>query len=354
MKTALIYVRAYAGFGMQFLGGLLLGVVMAQIITPAASGSSEAGVARHDAAKCTDCPATVQPDSVELTQRGDAVLFVVRGTWPTSVDALPASIHLTANGDDIVLRPHGSLGAFEVPVALRDGKPMADGDVAAGIEKGALLITVKGLAVPVTFTLGLTDGLVTSGALPRKGALRWSGSSLETVAATPPKPPALHDGTDLARACGPSLPAGSIERGLTIKNVAAASARDPRLGGVKPTITITTAENLITVPPRQPYVVVVAIAPFGTAPRAGVPAIDGAGTTQLVLFRDGASFVKAIRTRDASGTWTSVEAPDSAGLSVVFDNATATFYFPGLDPSTATIGAIVATKDGCAYAPLPG
>jgi hypothetical protein len=126
---------------------------------------------------CSTCPSGARIDSVEVQARENGTLFVLRGSWPASVDELHSSVRLVANDIEVVLKPHGSQNVFDVEKATRGTAAMAKDSVAAGIQSGALLISfsVTDLKAPVQFEVGLWNGSSYTGRLPGAGTLAWDG-----------------------------------------------------------------------------------------------------------------------------------------------------------------------------------
>lgn len=130
------------------------------------------------AVSCPACPATARITSVEVQPRSGSTLFVVRGTWPATADALKTDIRLDANDLQLLLHPHGSLNAFEVVSATRGGSALDPAAIGATIMQGALVIDVApGLPAPVVFDVGLWNGSAFTARVPGTGQLRWTGSA---------------------------------------------------------------------------------------------------------------------------------------------------------------------------------
>ncbi len=336
-------------------GGGLVGFAAGRALFRPASLAPAAYV---EQSPCSACPTSISLDSVELQGRQGSTLLIIRGRWPSSVDALKGSVRLVANDIELVLKPHGSKNAFELATAKRAGTPLPKDGVAAGLQQGALLINLTSaiLAAPIRFDLGLWDGQAYTGRLPRSGQLVWTGQGapkMEAVPATsqpPASPPGL-DLTALARSCD-ALPSGSVPPYLHITGLTSGTQTDPRTQVLTPSVTAALAGSPVDV--TVPFSITATVLHAGDkAPTSQRQPIDRSGTVQLWVYSDGQARHKGIRTF-TGGKWTMRLDAEADALTYRLSSArSATFYWAGLQPGDR-FGFVTSAATGCAASGLDG
>ena len=369
----------YAALAAQLLGSVLIGVVVGRTILPHDTAVAASPPVFTEPAACADCPADAAPQSVEVQRRQGSVLFAVGGRWPATVDALHTGVRLVTDDLDVVLVPHGGGNAFELRRALRGGAALPAGSVAAGIQSGVLLVSVRDtlLTTPVHFAVGLWDGQTFHGRLPGAGLLTWDGQGApHGGAASTPAPPATARPSPTATPSAPATPtpslqlaptpsvpvdllgfasactgtsSGSVPPYLEIASVRGGRGVDPRTGVVETFVAVTT-RSAIPAGPLPPFTVTIAIQPPGQAaipaPGGSRRSIDATGTTQLYDFWDGVHGLKGIRTRTGTGPWTLVQGSAASALTVSLGTDTVAFYFSGFATGDRIV-AITADAGGC-------
>lgn len=300
-------------------------------------------VAYHETAACSDCPAGIRIESVEVQARQGSTLFIVGGKWPTSVDALHNNVRLLAGKTEVVLKPHGSQNVFEVFTAASNGVPLPASGLAATISGGALLINLSpALAAPLTFEFGLWDGNQYSGRIPRSDVLAWDGKSAPAKPAAagpaPSQPPSTKPAptADAASQVTPLAACTSISAAAPVPPYLAFTqltgsglAPDPRTK--KATRSITAGLRASALDVTSPFAIIAIVSRSGDQPPGGQSRpIDRAGTEQLYLFSDGTTKHKAVRTfRD--GAWTAVQDAAADGLTYDLTATKLTFFWTGLN-----------------------
>ncbi|HEV3124296.1 MAG TPA: hypothetical protein VG266_06940 [Candidatus Dormibacteraeota bacterium] len=364
---------------------MIIGSLLAAVGTGVAAGALGHGVrsqsapaaptnAYSESTPCNGCPAGTQLQSVEVQARVGSVLFVVRGQWPGSVDALKASVCLNVNGSGFVLKPHGSRNAFEPSVVTGPltGSPPAvlAAIVATSLRGDALLIdiTAPSLTIrPLRFSVALCSGSTIEQRLPGTGRLVWSGngapqpegpsnastttalsstssSSTSVVAASPTPLPLGLDVTALPRNCA-SIPSGTVPAFLRPTGDSSGVEPDPRSSVPTEQVTVTLAANPAGM--RSPFVIAaVVLHGDDSSPAGQTSAIDGAGEVQLYAFTQGGNLHKAIRTFN-NGAWTTVVDNDANAMTFRLAAGGASFFWAGLKPGDH-YGFVTAAPTGCA------
>ena len=170
--------RGALSLALQLVGSILLSYAIGVALQVGGGGGSAAASAAYHVGTCSGCPAGATIDSVEVQARDGSTLFVVGGTLPDRAGDLPADVLLQANGVVIQLHPVKP-DAFEIVRATNLGQPLPPDAIAAGIQRGSLLIDVRGaLTAPVSFVVGFWNGTDFRGRIPEAGALRWDGTGI--------------------------------------------------------------------------------------------------------------------------------------------------------------------------------
>jgi hypothetical protein len=358
-------------------GTALTGFGIGRALHPPASATSASDV-YTESQQCSGCPAGTRLDSVEVESRVGSTLFVLRGQWPGSVDALKTSVCLAANALTLTLKPHGSRNVFEPTITTPPGAPAVPATaIAAGLQGNALLVDVSslaGLAPPILLHASLCSGGQTLQRLPRSGELVWSGhgapqppapasaSPSARATATPlpslsPAPTAAPtstatagasataaalDPSALPRSCS-AIPSGTVPPYLTPTGSSSRIEADPRTGTPTQQVTVTLSANPAGI--RTPYAIAAIVLPAGaTGPPQSGALIDRAGTVQLYAFTDGTNLHKGIRTFDGT-TWHN----DTTAGAMTFrlGPGGASFFYAGMR-SGDHFGFITAASSGCA------
>lgn len=147
-----------------------------------------APVAYAEGTACSACPDGVLLNSVQVENRRESTLFLVRGAW--LIQALPApgsreDFALVANDVVLVLRVHTSSAEFEIITAKKGAAGLPVSAIAASLRlndasppDNVLLINVTNavLKAPLHFHLALMiNGRVVE-QLPSAGDLFWDGT----------------------------------------------------------------------------------------------------------------------------------------------------------------------------------
>lgn len=333
--------RAWLAVGLAVIGGGLAGYsgvrLVASFQAPAPTSTS---FAYHESAPCTNCPAGISIDSVEVQARQGSTLFVIGGKLPGSADGLGSDFRILTGRTVIVFHPHGSQDAFEVVSATNNGVPIPASGLAATISGGSLLINISpAFSAPMTFEMGLWDGTSYTGRLPRVGVLAWDGKSAPTNlngAATQSQAPSPQtaggsiDMTTMVVAC-PAIPSSSqVPPYLAFTRIGSSPPTpDPRTHN--PVRSITAGLSASPLDVTAPYTLIaILVHPTDVAPTGQSRPIDGAGTEQLYIYFDGTTKHKAIRTFK-NGAWNTAEDSAAGDLTFALKADQVTFYWTGIN-----------------------
>lgn len=369
MKRTLRLTTIAAGV-LVVAGTAMTGFGIGRALHPPAPATSASDV-YTESQQCGGCPAGTRIDSVEVESRVGSTLFVLRGQWPGSVDALKTSVCLTANALTLTLKPHGSRNVFEPTITTAPGAPtVAAAAIAAGLQGNALLVDVSsaaGLVPPLLLHVALCSNGQTLQRLPHSGELVWSGhgapqpqalasataspsarasaSPLPAVSTTPTATVAGLDPSALPRSCS-AIPSGTVPPYLTPTGSSSRVETDPRTQAQTQQVTVATSANPAGI--HSPaYAIAAVVLPAGaTAPPAQGALVDRAGTVQLYAFTDGTNLHKAIRSFDGA-SWHVLVDNDATALTLRLGPAGASFFYTGMHRGDH-VGFITAASSGCA------
>jgi hypothetical protein len=330
----------------EAVGAVLLGLAL----NPSpSSGSAQSTSASYTApAPCSGCAVSLQ--SVEVQQRANGTLFVVKGTLPKAPDELGTSVKIEAQGLDAVLRPQGD--GFALSHATFDGQPMVAGTIAAAIQNGALLLFVRNgvLTTPTQFALGTWNGSAYVSRLPQTGTLVWTpGSALSHGPAAVPTPSADENlVTGMAHSC-PTIPFGTTPADLALGDLSSGNATDPRRMVPVNFVGVSYAKPLpLGFRSEPPFSAAIVVEQQGSSLPAGGLAVDRMGQVQLWAVWDGTNLHKALRQWNGSG-WSTLVDASANDLTLDMSSNGVTFFWPGLKPGEHA-AALLAVDGGCAAA----
>jgi hypothetical protein len=353
-------VRALAAIasGMAIAGTAMLGFGVGRALHSPSPSTAAASNAYSESQQCSGCPAGTRLDSVEVQPRATSTLFVLRGQWPSSVDAMHAGVCMTVNTLDVTLKPHGSRNLFEASLVRQPSQPLTTTVVGTRLQDNALLVDFtasEARQTPLRFHVALCNSGQVLERLPKSGELVWTGHGAPQVAqATPsptvapsPTPSATIAGIDpvaLPRACS-AIPSGTVPPYLTPTGSSSRVEPDPR--SQVPTQQVTVALSASPAGVRgAPFAIVVVVVPAGTRASTlpGAP-IDHAGSVQLYAISDGTNLHKAIRTFDGT-SWHIVVDGDAGAFTFRLGPAGASFFWAGLHAGDH-FGFVGSASTGC-------
>lgn len=140
-----------------------------------------------------------------------------------------------------------------------------------------------------------------------------------------------------------TIPSGKLASGLSIASSSSGIGVDPASGYTIPFVGVKLAGTVGAGTPA--FSLVAAILPSGVAPPSSGPAVDRAGTFQLIAYWDGSHWHGALRSW--SGTAWTLAVNSSAGVDVAASSTSISLYWQGLVPGDL-YGVIVAGPGGCA------
>lgn len=347
--------RLAIGIALQLIGSLLISFTLTFALR-AAAGSAQASSAYYTDG-CPGCPPGLALTSVEVQKREGSTLFVIGGTWPSSVAELRHDVRLVANDVDVVLRPHGD--AFEVVRATRDLAPIPLQSLAAGIQSGYLVIDLSDplVAAPIDLSFGLWADGTYAGRVPATGTLRWEGKGAPRAALAATASPAASrvpvsspavtptaaaatpaataaprrlDPTILAGTCT-AIPTGTVASYLVLDRVGAGVDADPRTQAPTPWVGAAGPGQIPAQADRRELSFAAVVTrpgrPNGTGPRA----IDRMGSTQLWAYWDGTALHKGLRVWNGTAWDLKVDA-DADAMTLALRQNGVVFYWAGLAP----------------------
>jgi len=334
----------------ELVGGVLLGMALNSSASPPPPAESAVYATTNPCLTCQVILGTVQ-----VEQRDNGVLFVVRGRLPSSLAGLTSAIRLQADGLDVVLSP--AHGTVVLSHAVLNGRPLDPSMIAAGIQDDALLLFVRQgvLTQPVQFALGTWNGSIYASRLPTSGTLVWSAQGLahdtnsaasSSTSSTPSTSAAETAVTSMADTCA-SIPSGQAPAALAIGAIASGNRTDPRRLVPVNWVGLTYATPL----PGQgfraqpPYSATIVIdEPGKQLPRTG-PAIDRLGELQFWAIWNGTQLAKAVREWNGSN-WTTLVDAAADPMTLDMSSTGVTFYWPGLRAGDRA-AAVIAVDGGC-------
>lgn len=348
--------RLAIGIALQLIGSLLISFTLTFALR-AAAGSAQASAAYYTDG-CPGCPPGLALTSVEVQKREGSTLFVIGGTWPSSVAELKHDVRLVANDVDLVLRPQGE--AFEVVRATRDLVPIPLQSIAAGIQSGFLVVDLSDplLTAPVELSFGLWSPAGYTGRVPASGTLRWEGvGAPRVIAAAPTSPTATTAATASTRPTAPAtgvpaatpvasptarsvdptilagtcaaIPTGTVASYLVLDRVGSGIDTDPRTQALSPWVGAAGPGQIPAQGERKELSFAAVVSRAGQPNGTGARPIDRMGATQLWAYWDGGALHKGLRTWNGSAWEMKVDAEADAMTLALRANGVV-FYWAGL------------------------
>jgi hypothetical protein len=369
---------------LQVVGSTLVGFAMGQLVSATVLAQPAPAVPRYVVERlgCDACPAGVRFRAATVEAHQGSTLFSIDGTWPASVEALPADLRLVANDVELVFHPVKD--GLEIAKAVKGAVPLPQNAVAVALREGSFLLNVAdpSLASPVRFEFGLWKEGAYLGRLPDAGLLEWSGrgaprlvgvapapttkvidlaSAGTTVASAAPAaaPPASAvpasappvDVTALAGACA-QLTTGDVAAYLRVERVGSGTDPDPRTQAPTRWVGLATAEDLPGADARPAFTQIAVVQRAGRAPGTGARAIDRVGDVQLWAYWDGKALHKALRVYE-SGSWRISTDAAADTLTLVLQTRGVAWFWGGLGAGDR-FGFVSASAAGCRAVALDG
>ena len=140
-----------------------------------------------------------------------------------------------------------------------------------------------------------------------------------------------------------TIPSGQLPGGLSIASSSSGIGVDPANGYTIPYLSVKLAGTVGSGTPA--FTLVAAILPSGLTPPAAGPAVDRAGTLQLIAYWGGSHWHSALRSW--SGTSWTLSVDSSPGVDIAESGTSVQLFWQGLVPGDL-YGVIVAGSSGCA------